>query len=184
MHGSVGIAQSSVVTDDATLEQRVRYVHESLGTEAIAERFVEGRELYVGVLGNHRLVTFPVWEMQFGKLADGAHAIATERVKWDLDYQDRRGITTAAADDLPEDVVRRIDRLCRRVFRILGLNGYARMDFRLRPDGRVYLLEANPNPDLALDEDFAESAHVGGVPYERLVQRILNLGLRRHRDGR
>jgi D-alanine-D-alanine ligase len=184
MHGSVGIAQSSVVDDDDALEERVRYVHESLGTEAIAEQYVEGRELYVGMIGNRRLETLPVWEMHFDKLPTGSHAIATQSVKWDLDYQDRHRIRTGPAHNLPPETAAAIERLSRRVYRILGLNGYARMDFRLRPDGRLFLLEANPNPDLAHDEDFADSAHARGIPYDRLIRRILNLGLRHHREGR
>jgi D-alanine-D-alanine ligase len=184
MHGSVGIAQKSVVNDDTQLEERVRHVHEALGTEAIAEEYVDGRELYVGVIGNRRLQTLPVWEMRFENLAEGAHAIATEKVKWDPDYQKKRGIDTGAAEGLPDDLVQRIHRLCRRVYRILDLNGYARMDFRLRDDGKLFLLEANPNPDLAHDEDFAESARAAGIPYDRLIARILNLALRHHEEGR
>jgi len=184
LHGSVGIAQKSVVESDASLEERVRHVHETLGTEAIVEEFIDGRELYVGVLGNRRLETMPIWEMHFDKLAPGAHAIATERVKWDVDYQVKRGIVVGPARKLPDGVERTLLRLSRRVFKILDLNGYARLDFRLRPDGRLYLLEANPNPDLAHDHDFAVSARDGGFPYDKLVTRILSLALRYHRKGR
>jgi D-alanine-D-alanine ligase len=183
-HGSVGIAQKSVVHDDAALAKRVRHVHETLGTEAIAEEFVEGRELSVGVLGNRRLETFPVWEMRFETLGPRTRAIATERAKWDAGYQKRRGIRTGRARRLPAAVVSRIHGLCRRAWRVLDLNGYARMDFRLRPDGRLVLLEANPNPDLAHDEDFAGSARAAGVPYERLIDRILRLAVRRHGERR
>jgi D-alanine-D-alanine ligase len=183
MHGSVGIAQSSVVEDDDSFRERVRHVHEKLGTGAIAEQFIEGRELYVGILGNRRLEVLPIWEIRFENLADGAHAIATERVKWDTDYQKKRGITTGRAK-IPEETVRRIDRLSRRVYRILEMNGYARMDFRLKEDGSLFLLEPNPNPDLACDEDFASSAGAGGINYGPLIRRILNLGLRLHREGR
>jgi D-alanine-D-alanine ligase len=183
-HGSVGITQRSVVRNEAALEERVRHVHEALGTEAIAEEFVDGRELSVGMLGNRRLEAFPVWETRFEKLAPRAHAIATERAKWDRAYQKRRGIDTGRAKRLPRTVVARIHRLSRRVYRALDLNGYARMDFRLRPDGGLVLLEANPNPDLAHDEDFAGSARAAGIPYERLIDRILALGVRYHEARR
>lgn len=183
MHGSVGISQSSVVEDEESLQERVRYVHDGLGTGAIAEQFIDGRELYVGVLGNHRLERLPVWEIRFENLAEGAHAIATEKVKWDTKYQERRGITTGKAK-LPEETIRRVDRLSRRVYRILELNGYARLDFRLREDGSLFLLEPNPNPDLACDEDFASSAEAAGIRYGPLIRRILNLGLRFHRERR
>jgi D-alanine-D-alanine ligase len=183
MHGSVGISQSSVVTDDDALAERVRWIHESLGTEAVAEQYVEGRELYVGMLGNHRLTTLPIWELRFENLAAGARPIATERVKWDTKYQEQRGIDTGPAVDLEPDLARRIDRICRRVYRILGLNGYARMDFRLTADGHLFLLEANPNPDLACDEDFAESAVAAGIPYPAAIRRIVGLARRYHREG-
>jgi D-alanine-D-alanine ligase len=177
-HGSVGISQASLVTNDEKLAERVEFVHENLQTDAMAEEYIEGRELYVGVIGNRRLDTLPVWEMEFRKLANGAAAIATARVKWDLDYQKQRGIKTAAAKNLPDKTVERIGKLCKRVYRMLGLSGYARMDFRLTEDGRLFLLEPNPNPDLARDEDFAESAKSRGVAYEQLIQRILRLGVR------
>ena len=179
-HGSVGIAQASVVSADEKLTERVQFIHKHLDTDAIAEEYIEGRELYIGVLGNRRLVTFPIWEMVFEKFPEGVPRIATQKVKWDLDYQDKMGITTRAATNLPDGVEDRIRKVCKRVYRILGLSGYARMDFRLTEEGRLYLLEPNPNPDLALDEDFAESAHAVGIPYEKLIQRIVNFGLRYH----
>lgn len=181
-HGSVGIAQASVVTNDERLVDRVGFVHDQLGTDAIAEEYIDGRELYVGLVGNRRLMTLPVWEISFEKLPDGVPRIATERIKWDVDHQEKLGIKTGVARDLPEGVEDRIRRLGKRVYRLLGLNGYARMDVRLTPEGRVYLLEPNPNPDLAVDEDFAESAQAGGVGYEDLVQRIVSLGLGYHAE--
>jgi len=175
---STGISQASVVADEARLKERVAFIHESIGTDAIAERYVDGRELYVGVLGNQRLEVFPVWEMYFTSLPDGARPIATDRVKWSVKYQTRHSITTGEAKDLPETMRQRIQHLCKRVYRILWLSGYARLDLRLDAGGRVYVIEANPNPQLAKDEDFADSAEKAGVSYEALLQRILNLGLR------
>ena len=176
-HSSLGIAQASVVSSDEKLKERIEFIHRELRTDAMAEEYIEGRELYVGVLGNHRLQTFPVWEMRFGNLPAGSPQIATARVKWDLDYQKKAGITTGAATDLPAGTEERIRKLSKRVYRILGINGYARLDFRLTPDGRIYLLEPNLNPDLGRAEDFALSARQGGVEYETLIQRVLNLGL-------
>lgn len=176
-HSSLGIAQASVVTSDDKLKERVEFIHANLKTDAMAEEFIEGRELYVGVLGNRRLQTFPVWEMDFGNLPEGSPRIATAKIKWDLDYQKKIGIKTGPAPDLAKDAEDRLRKLSKRVYQILGYNGYARMDFRLTPDGRIYLLEPNPNPDLGRAEDFAESARVGGMAYEDLIQRILNLGL-------
>jgi D-alanine-D-alanine ligase len=174
---SLGIAQASVVHDEEKLRERVAFVHRRLGTHAIAEQYIPGRELTIGVMGNERLQTFPVWEMFFEKLPDRSEPIATERVKWDPAYQRRVGIDTGPAKELPGPLGERIARLARRTYRALSLSGYARIDLRLSEDGRVYVIEANPNPDLSREEDFAESAKAAGLSYPKLLQRIVNLGL-------
>ena len=175
---SIGIAQASVVDDEAKLRERVEFVHQSIGTDAIAERFIDGRELYVGVIGNERLQVFPVWEMQFSKMPEGIHRIATDRVKWSVKYQKKHGIQTSKAQDLPNGMAEAIQRVAKRVYRALNMSGYARMDVRLDAEGKFFVLEANANPQLAFGEDFAESAQLAGLPYEQLLQRILNVGLR------
>jgi len=174
---SAGISQASVVENTEQLAKRVHFIHENLGTAAIVERFIDGRELYVGVIGNERLETLPVWEMSFDKMPDNRWRIATERVKWSTQYQKRHGIMTDKAD-LDPALAERIHRIARRAYRALDLNGYARIDFRLDEEGRPQVLEANPNPNLAYGEDFAESAEVAGISYERLLDRILTLGIR------
>jgi D-alanine-D-alanine ligase len=173
---SAGISQASVVENLEQLQRRIAFIHESLGT-AIIEQFVDGRELYVGVIGNERLDVLPAWEMSFAQMPENRWRIATERVKWSTQYQKRHGIMTSRAELDPE-VAHRIQRIARRTFRALDLNGYARIDMRLDASGRPFVLEANPNPNLAFGEDFAESAEVHGTSYERLLDRILALGLR------
>jgi D-alanine-D-alanine ligase len=173
---SVGISQASVVENEDQLARRVQFIHESLGTAAIVEQFIDGRELYVGVLGNDRLQVFPVWEMSFAKMPENRWRIATERVKWSTKYQVRHGIMTDVAE-LPPDTYGRVQHLAKRVYRALDLNGYARIDVRLSAEGRPLVLEANPNPNLAYGEDFAESAEKAGLSYERLLERIVALGL-------
>jgi D-alanine-D-alanine ligase len=174
---SAGIAQASVVDDDEKLGERVRFIHETIGTDALVEHYLDGREFYVGVIGNQRLEVFPIWELLFTKMPDDAHHIATDQVKWNAAYRERRGIKTAEAK-LPEATALRIQHLCRRVYRTLGLSGYARVDLRLDADGKIYVLEANPNPQLAYGEDFAESAEKAGFSYGALLERIVSLGLR------
>lgn len=178
MHGSVGIAQASVVTNDEKLKERVEFIHHHTHTDAIAEAYIEGRELYAGVVGNLKLQVFPVWEMRFGDLPNGTRAIATDKVKWDENYQKKLGVKTGAAKNLPNGIENRIQRYCKKAYKELGMSGYARMDFRLTDDGRLYLLEPNPNPDLNADEDFAQSAAARGTNYHELIQKIINLGLR------
>ncbi|HVO26102.1 MAG TPA: ATP-grasp domain-containing protein [Candidatus Margulisiibacteriota bacterium] len=175
--GSVGISQASVVDDDDKLKERVRFIHQTNGTDAIVEQYIEGRELYVGLLGNQRVQVFPVWEMHFTKMPEEARRIATDRVKWSSAYQKKHGIKTAAAKNLPDAVAQAIQRMCKRVYRTLDLSGYARIDLRMDEQGRTWVIEANPNPQLAYGEDFAESAEHVGIAYEALLQRIVNLGL-------
>lgn len=174
---SLGISQASIVEDEGALHERVGFIHKHVGTDAIVERYIGGRELYVGVIGNTRLRVFPVWELFLNELPEGRR-IATERVKWSEKYQQKYSITSNEAKDLPEGVMQRIQNIAKRVHRCLELSGYARMDLRLDPSGNAYVLEANPNPAIARAEDFAKSAERAGVTYEALLQRILNLGLR------
>jgi D-alanine-D-alanine ligase len=174
---SAGISQASVVENAEQLARRVQFIHESLGTAAIVEQFIDGRELYVGVVGNERLEVLPVWEMSFAKMPDNRWRIATERVKWSTRYQKANGIMTNAAR-LEAAAIAHIQRIAKRAYRALDLNGYARIDLRLDEGGRAYVLEANPNPNLAYGEDFAESAEVYGLSYEKLLERIITLGLR------
>ena len=177
---SIGISQASVVDSDEKLEERVRFIHDSVDTDAIGEQFIAGRELYQGVLGNRRLEVFPAWELTFGDLPAGAAAIATERVKHDVEYQEKRGIEQKPAD-LPDERRAFIERTTRRIVRILGLDGYARIDYRMNDDGVLYFLEANPNPEIARMEEFATAAEAHGYPYTKLVQKMLSLALARRR---
>ncbi len=173
---SLGISQASVVYDDNELAERVAFIHEHTMADAMAEEFIEGRELYVGVIGNDRLQTFPVWELLFTK--SDAPIIATRKVKWDRNYQEKLGVVTDQAKDLTPIQEKQIARICKKVYKALDLSGFARMDLRMRADGRVYVLEANANPNLAFGEDFAESAEKIGVSYEDLLSKILALGMR------
>jgi D-alanine-D-alanine ligase len=175
---SIGISQASVVDSDEKLKERVAFIHESIRTAALVEQYVEGREIYVGILGNQALQAMPVWELFFTNMPDGAKRIATDRVKWSVKYQKKYGIDSGPARDLPEAQAVAIQHLCKRTFRALELSGYARVDLRLEENGNVWVIEANPNPQIAKGEDFAASAEKVGLSYETVLQRIINLGLR------
>jgi len=179
---SVTISQASIVHDLAALRERVEFVHRTVSTDAIAEEYIAGREFTVGVMGNHRLTTYPVYELTFDRLPDGAMPIQTSRAKWNLDYQKKIGFTTGPAS-LPETSAAAIAATAKRIYRALSLSGFARVDLRLGEDGQIYVLEANPNPDLCRHEDFAASAKLSGVEYPQLIQRLLQLGLR-YRDDK
>ena len=173
---STGIAQASIVHSDEKLAERVAFVHERVGGDALAEHYIEGRDLYVGVLGHERLRVLPAWELCFDSLPPDTEPIATARVKWDASYQRKLGVRTGLAS-LPEGLEPRLAALCRRVYRALSLSGCARMDLRLAPDGTPWFLEANPNPNLERNEDFALSAQQAGMNYSSLIDRLLALAL-------
>lgn len=174
--GSVGIAQASVVNDDQKLAERVEFIHRQTASHAIAEQYIEGREIYVGVIGNRKLQTYTPWELVITNLPEGALNIATGRLKWNPDYQKKLGLVTKPAG-LPPELQRKLLLLSKRIYRHLCLSGYARLDYRMTNDGEFYLLEANPNPQIAQNEDFADSAAYSGLSYGQLLQKIITLGL-------
>lgn len=177
---SLGISQASVVDSDQKLQERVEFIHGYTGTAAIAEEYIDGREIYVGIVGNmERAKVLPIWELGFNGLPPGSHPIATEHVKRNLAYQQRHGVVDGPAADLPPALATRIKGIVRRTCGILELDGYARIDFRLAKDGTPYFIEANPNPEIASSEELAQSALHDGITYPDLIDRILMLGIRR-----
>jgi D-alanine-D-alanine ligase len=181
---SWGISQASVVDTDEKLVERVAFIHEKIGTAAIAEQYIEGREIYVGVIGNERLRVLPVWELKFGNMPDSSYAIATEKVKHDPNYQKRIGIEDGPAKDLSPELHARIQRMAKRVYRTLEMDGYGRIDFRLSADGTPYFLEANPNPEIAQSQEFATAAKHDGLKYRDLLHRIVALAMSRTTPAR
>ena len=181
--GSYGIAQASVVNNDKALEERVSFIHEKILTDAVVEQYIPGRELYVSVLGNHRLTVFPTWEIFLDDLPEESARIATRKVKWDLDYQEKHNVRIGRARKLPEALDRQIASLSRRICRRLGTDGSVRIDYRLDGQGQLYFLEANPNPDIAEEEEFASAARAAGIRYLDLLQKIVSLGIRRAETG-
>ena len=169
---SVGIAQASIVDSDERLHERIAFIHDTINSDAIVEQYIAGRELYVGIMGFERPTVFPPWELLFANLAPGAAAIATAKVKHDPRYQEERGIFQGEAE-LPAELVARMVHATRRIYRMLSLDGYARIDYRLSEDGTPYFLEANPNPDIAESQEFAAAADARGISYATLLDRIV-----------
>lgn len=176
--GSIGISQASLVTNADELSQRTEQLFSMLDGDAIAEQYIEGRELYVGVIGNDRLEVLPTRELVFKNIDDNMHRIATYNVKWNKNYRDRWGIGYQFARNLPDKVSKDLPKLAKRIYKILSISSYARLDLRLTESGHIYVLEANPNAAIAKDDDFANAADKAGMPYEKLIQKILNLGLK------
>ena len=179
---SCGISQASFVETDEQFKERVQFIHEKFDSDVIAEEYIEGRELYVSILGNHRLQVFPIRELIFKEVPPDEPKIATYRAKWDEEYRKRWGLQNQFAEGLDPAVARDIELTCKRIYHLLTIDGYARVDLRLTPRNEVYFIEANPNPILAADEDFAQSALKADLSYAQLIDRIIRLGLKAVRD--
>jgi D-alanine-D-alanine ligase len=179
---SLGISQASFVSNDEQFKERVQFIHDKYANDVIAEEYIHGRELYVSLMGNLRLQEFPIRELVFKEVPPDEPKIATFKAKWDDEYRERWGLKNQFAEELDPAVERDIQQTCKRIYRLLTLDGYARMDLRLTTDNKVYFIEANPNPILAADEDFALSAAKAGLSYPQLITRILRQGLRAGRD--
>jgi D-alanine-D-alanine ligase len=179
---SLGIAQASFVENDDQFKERVAFIHEKYDNDVIAEEYIEGRELYVSVLGNHRLQVFPLRELVFKEVPPDEPKIATYKAKWDEEYRKRWGIQNEFARELDPALVRRIEQACKKIYRLLAIDGYGRLDLRLTADNQIVFIEANPNPVLARDEDFAQSAIQADLAYPQLIERIAQLGMTAVRD--
>lgn len=175
--GSVGISKESFAETEEQALKRAAFLHDSLSQDAIIEHYIEGRELYIAVLGDSRLKVLPPRELRFSNVPHGEPKYASFKAKWSNDYRERWGIFNTFADDLEADVLSRIERVSRRVFRVLQMSSFGRIDMRLRNDGKLFVMEANPNPAIAMFEDFAESARRAGIPYNDLIERIARMGL-------
>ncbi len=176
--GSEGISNASLVKSEEELKERVAIIHERFTQDAIAEEYVEGREIYVGVLGNDRLTVLPPYEVRFGKSEEEGPVLATYRVKWNKQYREKWKIEFGFAE-VERKVWARIADTCRRAYRILQLCDYARIDLRVTAEGKIYILEANPNPDITQGEEMAESARKAGINYKQFIQRIVSHALAR-----
>jgi D-alanine-D-alanine ligase len=169
---SYGIAKASIVHNKAKLQERVKYIHEKLDQDAIIEEFIPGREIYVGVIGSKKLTTLPAWELSFKNVDFPENEIYSSQAKWNKAYRQRKGIDTSAAV-LTKDLEEKINKVVKKAYQVLNLSGYARIDLRICEDNKVYILEANPNPNIAYDDEFARSADHQGISYPELITRLL-----------
>ena len=179
---SYGISQASFVESDAQLKERVQFIHEKYANDVIAEEYIPGREFYVSLLGNHQLTVFPIRELVFKEVPPDEPKIATYRAKWDEEYRKRWGLQNQFAENLDPALAKQIVQTCKRIYRLLTIDGYARIDLRVTPANEIYFIEANPNPILAADEDFAQSAIKAGLTYSQLIERIIRTGLKTVRE--
>jgi len=179
---SYGISRASFVETDESFRDRVSFIHEKYNSDAIAEEYIEGRELYVSIMGSVKLTVFPIRELIFREVPPNEPRIATYKAKWDEKYRKRWGLKGQFTENLDPALVSGIEKTCKEIYRLLTIDGYARIDLRLTPDNKAYFIEANPNPHLASDEDFAESAGKAGLKYPQLIEKIIRLGMNTARD--
>jgi D-alanine-D-alanine ligase len=179
---SIGIAQASVVQTLDALAERVEFIHTRFGQGAIAEEFVDGRELYVSIIGNDdALDVLPMTELVFDKRKTRPEErIATQFAKWDESYRERKGIRNVFARPLSQSIREQIVETCRIAYRALWLRDYARLDLRLTPDGRVWVLEANANPFISYGHDMANAAAKAGFEYCDFIQKIVDAAMQRY----
>jgi D-alanine-D-alanine ligase len=177
---SDGIALASLAKNEGEAIERARFLHDRFESDALIEEYIEGRELYLGVLGNKRLTVFPPREIFFGDAPtdEDAPRFATAKAKWDDAYRKKWKIRNGPAGPLPPGVERKMAELARKVTRILHIRGLGRIDVRLTSEGDVVVIEANPNPSLAKEDDYAQAAMQVGIGYETLIQKILENALR------
>jgi len=178
--GSIGIEFNAVVNSIRELMERIDWLHANFDSPVLIEEYVEGREMYVGVLGNDNPAALPVVELDLSKLPEGTPRIAGAEVKWGRGTAAYRDTKSAVVENLPDETSALLQQTAVAVFQALELRDYARIDMRLRPDGRVAVIEANPNPWLASKAEFALAARKAGRPYMQLVGEIVELAVARY----
>jgi len=173
---SHGLSEKGVVDDFASLEKQVALVSMSFGGKALVEEFIEGRELNATVLGNRKLTVMPISEIVYS-LPPVMPRILTFAAKWEPDSIYFQGTKSVCPAKIEDDEMQRIAKTAKAVFRLVGCRGYARVDMRLDPEGRLYVLEVNPNPDISPDYGAARQAEAAGMRYDQFIEQIVLFAL-------
>lgn len=181
--GSIGIGANALVRSVPELMERVLAIHRRVKDSALAEEYIEGREFFVGVLGNRDPVAFPPVEMDFSGLPAGAPRVLDYKAKWEANTPEFRG-TRAVVPELPEDLKARLQKAALDAARALLVRDYARVDLRLSETQKIYVIEVNANCDLADGSEFATGAQAAGIDYTTLVNRIAELAIERRRPSK
>jgi D-alanine-D-alanine ligase len=176
LESSEGISLSSYVQNEKEALSRVQFIHDKLGADAIIEEFIDGREVYVSVLGNDKLTTYPPRELFFKQMQKTEPKFATYKSKWDKDYRKKWGIDTGWMNDTTEPFQKKLSETCKKIYRLLHIQGFGRIDLRIKGEN-IYFIEANPNPSIAKKEDFSLSAQKAGIDYTELISKIVSLSL-------
>ena len=176
---SLGIGGKSLVHDAVALMERVAAIHKELEDSALAEEYIEGREFYVGVLGNSQPKALPPIEVDFTGFPEGVPKVLDSKAKWDEGSQEYKGTKSVLAN-LPDELRARLQKVAVDAFRALRVRDYGRVDLRLTDTGDIYVLEVNASCYLEKSSEFAMAAAAGGLDYPRLIERIVNLTLERY----
>ncbi|MDD0851866.1 ATP-grasp domain-containing protein [Halobacteriovorax sp. GB3] len=174
---SKGISQSSLVHSYEKLLARVDFIHQSIGDDALVEEFIEGRELFVGMMFQNSIKIFPAWELVFENSEQPEKEIYSNRAKFNEKYRERLGVRTKASK-LTANQQSRLKQICKKAYKSLGLYGHARIDFRMNSRGDFYILEVNANPNLGRLDEFSLSARHAGISYEKLIDSLIKTSLK------
>jgi len=177
--GSIGIEFSAVVNSIRELMERMDWLHTHFDSPVLIEEYIDGREMYVGVLGNDKPEALPVIELDLSKLPDGTPRIAAAEVKWGKGTKAYRDTKSVIPTDLPEETVLALQQTAVAAYQALELRDYGRVDMRLQADGRVHVIEVNPNPWLSSRAELAMAARKSGRTYPGLVEEIVELAMTR-----
>jgi D-alanine-D-alanine ligase len=177
--GSIGIEFSAVVSSIRELMERMDWLHAHFDSPVLIEEYVEGREMYVGVIGNDKAEALPVVELDLSKLPEGTPRIAAAEVKWGKGTKAYRDTKSAVVTDLPDETAQALQQTAVAAFQVLELRDYGRVDMRLQPDGRIHVIEVNPNPWLSSKAEFAMAARKSGRTFSQLVGEIVDLATAR-----
>lgn len=179
---SIGIGTNALVHDTTSLMKRVIAIHEKFQDSALAEEYIEGREFYVGVLGNREPIAFPPAEMDFSGLPEGAPHVLDSKAKWAEGSVEYKG-TKSIMPDLPEELRARLQKVALEAYRALRVRDYGRVDLRLTETGEIYVIEVNANCYLERSGEFAVAAQAAGIGYDELIGRLVDLAMKRHKNG-
>ena len=178
--GSIGIDNLSVVSSVKELMERIHYIQEQFDSPALIEEYIEGREIYAAVLGNEKAEALPLVELDLSKLPEGTPRIAGTEVKWEKDSEAYKKTRSRIAEELDEETTENLQQTAVAAYQALQLRDYGRIDMRLTPEGKIYVIEANPNPWLSSGAEFAMAARKSGRSYAETMGEIVDLAMARY----
>ena len=180
MDASIGIDRQALVSDAMAMMKRVVTIHEQLNDSALVEEYIEGREFYVGVIGNQTPVALPPIEVDFSGLPEGAPKVLDSKAKWDERSKEYKGTRSVLAQ-LPDELRARLQKVSVDAYRALRVRDYGRVDLRLTETGDIYVIEVNASCYLERGSEFAMAAKATGIEYVDLIKRIVDLAMERYK---